>query len=141
MSGVMSRNKGLRAEREVLNLLQAVVNEEFEHAQVEPPILSRNLVQTREGGYDIVGLDWLALEVKHQETFHVADWWRQTCRQAAEGQEPVLFYRRNKVRWRVMLMGFIAAGSKAVATPVDITLDSFVAYFKIRIQHELNRGK
>lgn len=82
MSGNMSRNKGQRGEREVIKLLQPTVSRVYVEAGFPMPELTRNLSQSREGGFDISGLDWLALEVKYQETENVKGWWEQACRQA-----------------------------------------------------------
>jgi hypothetical protein len=78
----MARNKGQRGEREVIAVLQPIVNRVYLKYSFEPPLLKRNLLQTREGGFDIMGLEWMALEVKYQEHENVNGWWRQTCKQA-----------------------------------------------------------
>jgi hypothetical protein len=69
-------------------------------AGCDPVVMERNLVQTREGGYDLLGLDWLALEVKRQENLQVSTWWKQTVKQAKPGQTPFLMYRQNRGRWK-----------------------------------------
>ena len=74
MAGLMSRNKGKRGEREVVKLLQPVVNEVYESLGLEPPLLERNLMQSHKGGCDLAGLDWLALEVKYQEQQQMTSW-------------------------------------------------------------------
>lgn len=137
MAGLMSRNKGKRAEREVIKLLQPVVNEVYRSLGLEPPVLERNLMQAHKGGCDLVGLDWLALEVKHQEQQQVASWWEQCKRQAEPGREPVLFYRKNNVKWKVRMFGHLIAGSQRVRCPVDITPEAFLAYLRIRLLKEL----
>lgn len=138
MAGRRSLNKGKRAEREVIKLIQPVVNQVYEANGLEPPILERNLMQSHRGGYDLVGLDWLALEVKHQEQEQVNTWWAQCVRQAGTTKEPVLFYRKNNARWRIKMLGYLVAGSKRVKAPVVIELDAFLVYLKIRIEKELN---
>ena len=81
--GSMARSKGQRGEREIVALLQAVVNEVYtaynrkvistteselvQYRTLEVPLLQRNTIQSDRGGYDIVGLDWLAPEVKVPE--------------------------------------------------------------------------
>ena len=69
MSGNMSRNKGQRGERAVAKLLMDATKELYEELGIEQPEFKRNLMQTQNGGYDLVGLDYLAIEVKWQETF------------------------------------------------------------------------
>src|SRR5690606_36287786 len=128
VAGLMSRNKGERAEREVIKLLQPVVNEVYRSLGLEPPMLERNLMQAHKGGCDLVGLDWLALQVKHQEQQQVASWWEQCKRQAAPDREPVPFYRRNHAKWRVRMFGYLVAGGRRVRCPVDITTEDFLAY-------------
>lgn len=82
MSGNMSRNKGQRGEREVVKLLQPIINRVYGSRAVEPPQLERNLMQSHKGGFDIVGLEWMALEVKYQESANLNGWWKQTLDQA-----------------------------------------------------------
>ena len=77
MSGGFSREKGKRAEREVVKLLQPVVTKVYQEAGKEIPLLERNLMQSHKGGHDIVGLEWMALEVKHHETLQISQWWEQ----------------------------------------------------------------
>ena len=139
MGGLRSRNKGKRAEREIYHLLQPTVNVVYGEYDLEPPLLERNQMQSHRGGYDIVGLDWMAIEVKHQESFHIKQWWKQTTTQAGQGQVPVLFYRKNHAKWRVMMYGRLEAGSKFVLTPIDITIDSFMLYFKDMVREMLDQ--
>lgn len=137
MSGRFSRNKGQRAEREIIRLLQPPVDIAYSTAGHVPPQLARNLMQSRFGGFDVVGLNWLALEIKFQESLHLAAWWEQTKRQANLGREPILVYRRKHSRWRVMMFGLLPFGERAVRAPVDIAVDVFLAYFEQRLQTEV----
>lgn len=138
MGGLTSRNKGKRGEREVVNLLQPVVTKVAEEVGMgEVPQLQRNLMQSHKGGYDLVGLDWLALEVKFHKTLAVNQWWKQTVAQAKAGQEPVLFYRQNNAAWRVRMRGQLRVGSDFVRAPVDIAVEAFLAYFELRLKKEL----
>ena len=154
-AGGFSREKGKRAERQVVQLLQPVVTEVYSALGCpddQIPMLQRNTIQAHKGGYDIVGLDWLALEVKHQEKLQVADWWDQTTRQAGFDKEPVLFYKCNNVRFRVVMLGQIeikgtvsekdGGRPRRVRTPVDISADVFLIYFRERLLAELgyNQG-
>ena len=100
MSGLYSRNRGKRGEREVIKLIQPVVNEVYQSLGKEPPELERNLMQSHKGGCDLAGLDWLSLEVKYQEAENMTSWWEQTKRQAGKEREAVLFYRKNHAKWR-----------------------------------------
>lgn len=137
MSGGFSREKGKRAEREVVKLLQPVVIKVYSTAGKEIPVLERNLMQSHKGGHDIVGLEWLALEVKHHEQLAIKSWWEQSKRQAGATREPVLIYKSNRVAWRVVMFGYLPAGGKRVRCPVDISLEAFLAWFESRLRHEL----
>lgn len=151
MRGAGVRQKGQRGERAVAALLQVAVEEVYaEHCpHVEPPVVSRNLVQTREGGHDLVGVEWCAIEVKWQETNFQNAWWNQTVEQAAHVSnmfgrdvEPVLFYKRNHQPWRVVTLMFKEViGADEVKTVyryrATLELDAFVDYFKRRMWAEV----
>lgn len=136
-------NKGKRAEREVINILQPIVAITYRAANIKPPVLQRNTIQSDDGGCDLVGLEWLALEVKHQETFHLNDWWQQTVVQAYRGGKqrvPVLWYKKNNVRWRVRMPGIVGGERDNSWHPavIDIGMEDFLAYFKNKLTHELS---
>lgn len=137
MSGGFSREKGKRAEREVVKLLQPVVNKVYEKVGKEPPQLERNLMQSHKGGHDIVGLEWLALEVKHHETLNVLVWWEQTKKQAGQTRLPVLIYKQNRVKWRVLMFGYLPAGEERVRCPCDVSLEAFLVFFEKRLTSEV----
>lgn len=137
MGGLRSRNKGKRGERQVIDLLQPVVNQIYEAHGLEPPTLQRNTLQSDFGGFDITGLEWLALEVKRQEQLNVAAWWEQTCRQA-RNCEPVLFYRRNNGAWTVVMYGYLFAALPITAV-VRVDVDTFLRWFRARLSYELER--
>lgn len=147
MSGTMSRNKGQRAEREVVKLLQPVVIATWNKlGRAGPaPSLERNLMQAHKGGHDLLGLDWIAIEVKYQEQFTIASWWQQTKEQAIKAREqmlvevePVLFYRKNHVEWRVIMFGYLdVRGGGRVRCPVNIGTEAFLVWFKLRLEKEL----
>lgn len=149
MSGNFARDKGQRGEREVNKILQAIIDKVyvsagFSHVRNQIPFLERNQMQSYKGGCDIVGIDWIAIEVKHQETFHLKDWWSQCERQARkEDKMPVLFYRKNNIKFRVMMELLIPVRvqdrlkpgkMKTVKTvgpvPVDMSLEAFLVYFE-----------
>jgi hypothetical protein len=136
MSGHRSRNKGKRGEREVIGLMQLTVFEIYKAHELECPRLQRNTLQSDRGGYDIVGIDWLALEVKYQETLQLDKWWKQTIEQAMKG-EPVLVYRSNHQPWRVMMHALLGGPGAGVTVPVIVDFDSFLRWFRIRLSQEL----
>lgn len=138
MGGKFSRDKGQRAERAAIALLQPVVNKVYAMAGREPPELARNLMQSRNGGFDVAGMEWMALEIKHHETLNVPQWWDQTKHQAGQSRIPILMYKKNNVKFRVVMFGYLPAGDKRVRCPVDITLDAFLAYFEQMVKAQLS---
>jgi len=137
MGGAMSRNKGQRGERAVIALLQPILDRVAEETGTVAPELTRNLIQAHKGGDDVVGLLWLSVEVKHQETFSLPAWWEQAQRQARGRQRPVLFYRRNGTRWTVRMEVRVPTTAKTfVVVPADVGLDDFLAWFELRARHE-----
>lgn len=94
------RSKGQRGEREAIAFITDWATPVTRALGWPDMTLSRNLVQSRSGGYDILGIDWLALEIKRHETLNVATWWKQTIKQTGDGQVPLLMYRQNNQRWR-----------------------------------------
>ncbi len=88
-----SRQKGQRGEREVCKLLADKLGGEYK----------RNLMQTQDGGYDVLGLDGYAIEVKFQEKLQIEKWWEQTVQQSSVERLPVLFFRRSREPWRVVV--------------------------------------
>jgi hypothetical protein len=137
MSKSFARDKGQRGEREVIQLLQPVVIKVHAALGLPPPALERNLMQTNKGGYDIVGLEWMALEVKRQENLNLKIWWDQSMSQTKPGQITVLIYRKNNVRWRVMMNGYLDCGNKRIKCPVDISLDAFMIWFECKLTETL----
>jgi hypothetical protein len=138
--------KGQRAERAAIELLQPVVNDIYSSLGMEQVKLQRNTMQADGGGSDIAGLEWLALEIKHQETLHINQWWDQCVGQVKHKvkngieyqQEPVLFYKQNNVKWRVMMYGLLTTGgNQNIRCPVDITMESFLLYFRHKLMKEL----
>lgn len=145
---INARAKGKRGELEVIKLLQPTVQKVYGARGLAVLDLERNLMQSMKGGYDIVGLHWLALEVKrHENITHgvvggINSWWMQCKSQAAVGQEPVLFYRPNKQLWYVRMYGYLAIGENGgarVRTVVTVDLASFLVWFELRLNHELDK--
>lgn len=97
--GKTSRTKGAVGEREFCKLLSAELEDRGVDAQ-----LSRNLKQTRDGGYDIDGLDMLAIEIKRAKKPDIRAWWTQCVLQSYESDRtPVLAYRLDNQKWRVRM--------------------------------------
>jgi Holliday junction resolvase len=113
MSGLRSRRKGANGERELIRLLRDELGD----------IVSRNLSQTRDGGRDILGLPGYAVEVKRCERIELTAWLRQAREQAAEGEVPVVAWRRNGHPWRIYLemdlLGFCELVREGITTGDD----------------------
>lgn len=140
MGGRMSRDKGARGEREVIQMLQPVVNEVYEAHDLDPPQLKRNTLQSDGGGCDIAGLQWAAIEVKWHETLKVPAWWAQTLEQAGADKVPVLMYRQNALHWQVMMWGQLGAERGSARTmPVTVRARYFLDWFRERLVREVRR--
>lgn len=131
------RAKGQRAERQIVQLLQPIVDTvyaEFGIPKEKIPSIERNQNQSWKGGYDLIGLDWLAPEIKHQENLQVNAWWEQCKKQAKENQEPTLFYKQNNVKWRVRMFGALPCGDLKITCPVEVSMESYLVYFEHRLR-------
>ena len=80
--GSFAVSKGKRGEREVCDELQPVVDSVAKELGMAAPRIRRNLAQSGDGGEDIIGLPWYAIEVKRCETLALDKWWRQCVTQA-----------------------------------------------------------
>lgn len=132
MTGSMSRNKGQRGEREVCHLLQPILDVTGTGWKLE-----RNLTQTQSGGYDLVGVPGLAIEVKYHETITPNPWWEQCVRQAGDTLIPILIYRKSRVPWRVRMQGWLGLG---VMGTIDVSIDDFMRFFKEYVDFESKRA-
>lgn len=96
--------KGSAGEYEVIGLLTLWAEEVG-----VPLVLSRNLLQVREGGADVDGVAGLAIEVKRVENGSINGWWDQVCRAAAkQGHTPFLAHRRNRQPWQFRVRTTVA---------------------------------
>lgn len=137
MGGKMARDKGQRGEKELCKLLQPHVDKVYAEHGLESPSLERNLSQTRDGGFDIAGLDWIALEVKRVESLNINQWWDQTVAQAQGGRTPVLAYRQNHKPWRVVMRGYLDGGGRLVQARVEISKEKFIHWFEVKLDQYL----
>lgn len=137
--GSMSRNKGKRAEREVIGLLNAICVEVYSAHKLDPPLLQRNLQQSDGGGFDITGLEWLALEVKHAELLRLPEWWKQTLAQCGREQLPVLIYRQNRTPWRVRMFVHMHTGNELRCLPATVDMVEFLDWFRRRLNWQLSQ--
>lgn len=155
--GIVSRTKGIAGEREVIQLLQPVVDAAYakHRPQERAPKLTRNLAQCQDGGHDLNGLPWAAIEVKKCAKPDLGKWWAQTLRQAeqmtqAQGSmswvAPILIYKIGRDEWRarwtagVASQSIGAAGSYAiVAAIVDTDLPTFARWLAAELGVRLAR--
>ena len=135
--GVNVRSKGQRGEREAAAVLNGWSDEVTGYLGLPSLVLSRNLDQTRLGGYDLTGIDWLALEVKRQENLSLPAWWRQAVKQAKGDQVPMLMYRQSRQPWRflVRLKTYHVGPTLVQHGTVDAFLD--MPHAKVWFQTEL----
>lgn len=88
-----SREKGKRGELEVAKVLR------------EYGYNTRRGVQYcgANGDADVVGLPGVHLEIKRTERLNLDKAMEQSCRDAKEGEMPVVFHRKNRQPWRVTM--------------------------------------
>lgn len=119
--GLTSKRKGAAGERELINLLQDYLGVR----------LSRNLDQARDGGWDLIGIPSLAIEVKRAAKANFSPWWMQTCEQAdLKNKVPVLAYRLNNQRWRFKIaLPDLFDGFKGQDRTLEMAIDFPVVAF------------
>ena len=132
--------KGKSAEREVVAMLQEVVNEVYKGSDIVPDLFRTGYQQSDKGGSDIGGIPWLACEVKFHKQLAVNTWWEQCAGQARKDQTPVLFYKVAHKGWRVRMRGVLyCSNSKAKVwsnASVEISVEDFLTYFRLRLLAE-----
>jgi hypothetical protein len=139
---INSRSKGQRGERMVAESLNVICQRVCLGFGYPIYKLTRNLVQSRNGGHDLVGLDWIAIEVKwYRESQHLEKWWAQAVKQGeAVNAEPVLIWKNNGTKWRVRMWGRLELEpGRRLRVPVDISWETFCAWFEKRLEVELKK--
>lgn len=119
---MMQRRKGKAGEQELARLLRNNLSID----------VTRNLIQARDGGADLVGLPGFALEVKRSKQARLGAWWLQTCQQArAANALPALAYRLDFQEWHFVLpltaLGLAEPGPNHWQLRLDVDLCSFLA--------------
>ena len=149
--GSLSIQKGKRAERAVASMLNPIVERVCLEQGVDPLRLCRNLRQSQQGGYDLDGLDWIAIEIKHHKVVALGSWWVQTLRQAGRDlaaqpivgmvtREPVLIWKQHGGKWNVRMLGLLEIETgRRLRTAVDISWDAFVVWFEKRCEVETRK--
>ena len=90
----MQRNKGAAGKRELAKILRDELGVD----------ITRNLVQSREGGADLLGVAGWAIECKRAADKSLNKWWLQACEQAGRvGMKPALIYRLDRCEWKVIV--------------------------------------
>ena len=143
---INARSKGQRGEREIIDLLQPHVNEVSIYNQMDPPLLQRNTLQSDQGGFDIVGLPMLAIEVKRVESDTpgaLASWWAQAVKQSTPTAEPILIYRMNARPWLVRMYVRLKLPNGAFyKVPGVVSMDAFIFYMKsVLHNHQMEQKK
>lgn len=136
------RNKGQRGERQVVQLLQAIVDKVRRDKGVSPAVLQRNALQAHLGGDDLHGLDGFSVEVKWQEIDYNPAWWRQCLRQAEERKAvPILFYRSSRMKWRIKFRAYVSTPFDRDQIEMDLETneDDFVEWFGNAYAEEIDR--
>ena len=126
------KQKGSGGEYEIITLLTEW------GAQVGVPLtLTRNLLQTREGGADVDGVHGLEIEVKRVESNAVKQWWAQVCRASDKsGKVPMLAHRRNRQPWRFRVRTTVAMHNEysnaweLFTVDADLELDQAKQWFQ-----------
>ena len=127
--GKFSRSKGSRGEREIIAMMQPVIDTAYLQAGKEPPRLKRtSSTQADGGGCDVCGLDWLALEVKRCEVLQLNGWWQQCVQQARPGQVPVLCYRQNSKPWLFRTYIYAVIGDSYRTLVANLSWEDFRTY-------------
>lgn len=134
---INSRSKGKTGEREAITVLQEIIAPVYAYVDKEPPVLRRNLSQARAGGFDVVGLDGYAIEVKRASRRAAVDtWWLQTLRQAGDCA-PVLMWRLDRQQWRFRILASIVCSGKAVVhVPVELGRAEFGLWLQTTIYND-----
>lgn len=138
--GINVVNKGKEGEREVVKLLQPMVNEVYASIGQEPPQMLRNQMQSAVGGFDLEGLNWLAVEVKRRETLEFNSWWNQVLKAAGTTREPIVIFRQNRCKWRVLMWTYVwTGGQNHIKIRAEVSYDDFCEWFKQRCRYHALR--
>lgn len=143
------RNKGQTGEREVVRLLNGVIEkllaqqcwtEDVVNAATK--CIQRNQQQSAVGGADLTGVFGLAIEIKRQENVQIDKWWAQCTEQAARNNEvPVLLYRQNHQPWRCVMLGLaVLPGERSSSLRMEIEQGPFMTWFYQWVYYKMIAG-
>lgn len=149
--GANPRTKGQGGEREICDFFNDIYKEIYAFLKMTyppKPIAQRNQNQSAVGGCDITATCFYAVEVKRQEQLAINTWWEQCVKSALEaGKFPVLMYRQNQKKWKVILymnpiLLFTDESKHHPANPprCEISLDDFRVIFKAHAMEYIKRN-
>ena len=135
----MGRNKGARGEGEVIAFLQPIVDKVCEENGHPRFILRRNQDQRFAAKqYDLIGVPWVALEIKRVENQSgIGGWWKQTLAATSENQIPVLIYRQNYRQWKVRMRVQVLAVTTPILMTINVDIASFLIWFEQMLKQRL----
>jgi hypothetical protein len=148
--GINVRAKGANGEREVVRMLNGIIENLLSQQQWPADVVSnalkciqRNQNQSAVGGSDLSGVFGLAIEIKRHENIQIEPWWKQCTEQAARnGEHPVLLYRKNHQPWRCVTMGHAPLpGGRMSAMRVQFEEDSFTTWFYQWVYYKMIAGE
>ena len=99
MEKVNSKAKGKRGELEASKLLRSQGHTQARRGQQFSGL---------HGDADVIGVKGVHIEVKRQEKTHDELWLKQAERDATKGEVPVVMYRRNHEKWKILIRQDIA---------------------------------
>lgn len=153
--GINIRTKGAVGEREVADMLNAIVTEVMvamgypaETVEAAKRTIQRNQNQSAVGGCDLTNVFGMAVEVKRHENLQIPAWWRQCVGAADRNNElPVLMYRQNRKAWHVRTYAWLAlpgadpgswSRQQQIVAEFDIT--TFKTWFAQWVRGKLEQG-
>lgn len=145
------RTKGQTGEREIAKFFNDIYREVYAELKMpfpEKDICQRNQNQSAVGGCDLTATCFYAVEIKRQEALSINTWWKQCLVSAVEANKfPVLIYRQNKQKWKVVLfmnpiMLFADEKHHHADNPprCEISLDDFRVIFKAHAMEYIKRN-
>lgn len=148
--GANPRTKGQSGEREIAKFFNDIYKEVYDLLGMKYPEkdpCQRNQNQSAVGGCDLVKTCYYAIEVKRQEQLAINTWWAQCVKSAVEEDKfPVLIYRQNGKKWKVVLymnpILLFADEAKHAAEPprCEISLEDFRTIFKSHAYEFIKRN-
>jgi hypothetical protein len=143
------RAKGSNAERDIVNDLNLIIREVMKglgYSEAERDnhtfLAQRNQNQSAVGGKDLVNTYGYAIEVKRQEALSINTWWNQCVASAEKHKEvPVLLYKQNRQPWKCVTTVYLELGDNMAACRGEISYQSFLAVFKMKVLEDLSNPR